>query len=126
MNKRLKDVLGDVVKIVEKGVYQDTGNRYCKISINGKKINHRFNSFVNPTIAGGYTDFQTKRFEVASDNYVKNNTIQICGIKFDVVEAISNNPKAKDKKYYAILKNGKKVGCFYNSQQKCVFYNVCI
>lgn len=127
MNKRLKDVLrGAVVRVVEEGVYQDTGNKFCKVSVNGKKLSHRFNAFVNPRCKGGYTDFQTKKLVIASDDYAKNGIIHIYGVPFKVEERESKSKTAKNKKYYAILLNGKKIGIFLNSKQMCLINNICI
>ena len=127
MNKRLKDVLrGAAVRVVEEGVYKDTGNKYCKVSINGKKLSHRFNSFVNPRCKGGYTDFQTKKLVIASDGFVKDNTIHIYGVPFTVEERESKSKTAKNKKYYAILLNGKKIGICLDYKQLCILNNICI
>lgn len=127
MNKKLRDVLkGAVIKVVEEGVYKDTGNKYCKVSINGKKLSHRFNAFVNPMCKGGYTDFQTKKLIVASDDFVKDNTIRIYGIPFKVELRESKSAQAKNKKYHAILLNGKKIGIFLNNKQMCLINNICI
>lgn len=127
MNRKLSNVLkGAVIKVVEKGIYSDTGNRFCKISINGKKLNHRFNSFVNPTCNSGFTDFQTKKLVVAADDYVKNGTIHIYGIPFTVEERQSQSKTAKNKKYHAILLNGKKIGICLDYKQLCILNNICI
>ena len=124
MFKRLRDVFKEAkVEAVNINTYSDTGNKWCNVSINGKLVHQRFTSFKN---GEKFSDFRTKRFDIASDGYVKNGTIQICGIPFEVKEAVSNNPNAKEKTYHAILKDGKKIGCFYNTQQKCVFYNICL
>ena len=127
MNRRLKDVLkGTVVKVVETGIYQDTGNRYCKVSVNGHKINHRFNAFVNPVCKGGFTDYQTKKLVVAADDYAKDGIIHIYGVPFNVEERESKSEKAKNKRYLAILFNGKKIGICLNYKQTCILNNICI
>lgn len=123
MNRRITDLFkGAVVKVVEEGIYQDTGNKYRSITINGKKISTRFNSFVNVRCKGGYTDFQRDKLVLASDDFMKDNTIQVYGNTFQIEERIS---RAGDK-YLAILKDGKKVGYFINEKQRACFNNVCI
>lgn len=123
MNRKITDLFkGAVVKVVSNGQYADTGNRYCEISINGKKISTRFNSFVNVRCKGGYTDFQRNKLVLASDDFMKDNTIQVYGNTFQIEERIS---RVGDK-YLAILKDGKKVGYFINEKQRACFNNVCI
>lgn len=123
MNKRIQDLFkGVAVKVVEEGIYQDTGNKYRSITINGKKISTRFNAFVDARCKGGYTDFKRDKLVLASDDFMKNGTIQVYGNTFQIEERIS---KAGDK-YLAILKDGKKVGYFVNSKQRACFNNVCI
>ena len=123
MNKRIQDLFkGVAVKVVEEGIYQDTGNKYRSITINGKKISTRFNAFVDARCKGGYTDFQRDKLVLASDDFMKDNTIQVYGSTFKIEERIS---RAGDK-YLAILKDGKKVGYFINEKQRACFNNVCI
>lgn len=123
MNRRIKDLfVGATVKVLEEGIYPDTGNKYRKISINGKNISKRFNSFVNVKAKGGYTDYMRDRLVVASDGFAKDNTIQVFGIPFQVEERVSR----KNEKYLAILKDGQKVGYFINEKQRATFNNVCL
>lgn len=123
MNRRLKDLFkGAVVKVVSSGVYQDSGNKYCEVSINGKKLGQRFNSFINVRCKGGYSDFQRQRLVLASDDYMKDSSIQVYGVKFDLEERVSR----KNEKYLAIMFNGKKVGYFINNKQRACFNNVCL
>lgn len=123
MNRRLKDLFkGAVVKVVSSGVYQDSGNKYCEVSINGKKLGQRFNSFINVRCKGGYSDFQRQRLVLASDDYMKDSSIQVYGVKFDLEERVSR----KKEKYLAIMFNGKKVGYFINNKQRACFNNVCL
>lgn len=123
MNIKITDLFKRaVVKVVEEGIYKDTGNKYRSITINGKKIRTRFNSFVNVKCKGGYTDFQRDKLVLASDDFMKDNTIQVYGNTFQIEERTS---RAGDK-YLAILKDGKKVGYFINEKQRACFNNVCI
>lgn len=123
MNRRLKDLFkGAVVKVVSSGVYQDSGNKYCEVSINGKKLGQRFNSFINVRCKGGYSDFQRQRLVLAADDYMKDSSIQVYGVKFDLEERVSR----KNEKYLAIMFNGKKVGYFINNKQRACFNNVCL
>ena len=123
MNRRIKDLfVGATVKVLEEGIYPDTGNKYRKISINGKNISKRFNSFVNVKAKGGYTDYMRDRLVVASDGFAKDNTIQVFGTSFDIEERVSR----KNEKYLAILKDGQKVGYFINEKQRATFNNVCL
>lgn len=123
MNRRIKDLFkGAVVKVLEEGVYSDTGNKYRSVSINGKKYSKRFNSFVNARCANGYTDYMRDRLVVASDGFRQGNTIQVFGTSFDIEERISR----KGEKYLAILKDGQKVGYFINEKQRATFNNVCL
>lgn len=120
---RVKDLFkGAKVVVVEEGTYTDTGNKYRSISINGKKYNKRFNSFVNPRCKNGFTDYKRDKIVVASDGFAKDNTIQVFGIPFQVEERISR----KKEKYLAILHNGKKVGYFVNNKQRATFNKVCL
>ena len=120
---RLKDLFkGAKVVVVEEGIYPDTGNKYRSISINGKKYSKRFNSFVNARCANGYTDYKRDRIVLASDGFMKDNTIQVFGIPFQVEERISR----KKEKYLAILHNGKKVGYFINNKQSATFNKICL
>lgn len=123
MNRRLKDLFqgAKVVKVAE-GVYTDSGNKYCEVSINGKKLPQRLNSFVNPRCKTGYTDYQRDKLVVASDGFKEGNTIKVFGIAFDIEERISR----KNEKYLAIMKDGKKIGYFINNKQRACFNNVCL
>lgn len=123
MNRRIKDLfVGATVKVLEEGIYPDTGNKYRKISINGKNISKRFNSFANVRCKGGYTDYMRDRLVVASDGFRQGNTVQVFGTSFDIEERISR----KKEKYLAILKDGQKVGYFINEKQRATFNNVCL
>ena len=127
MNRRIVDLFKGVsVKVVEEGLYPDTGNKYHRISINGKKISTRFNSFVNVRSTTGYTPYQRNKFVVASDGFMKDNTIQVFGNTFQIEERPIMKGENKGKKYLAILFNGKKVGYFINEKQRACFNNVCI
>ena len=120
---KLKDLFkGAKVVVVEEGVYPDTGNKYRSVSINGKKYSKRFNSFVNARCANGYTDYKRDRIVLASDGFMKDNTIQVYGTTFEVEERTS---KANEK-YIAILFNGKKIGYFVNNKQRATFNKICL
>lgn len=120
---RVKDLFkGAKVVVVEEGTYTDTGNKYRSISINGKKYSKRFNSFVNPRCANGYTDYKRDKIVLASDGFMKDNTIQVFGIPFQVEERVSR----KKEKYLAILLNGRKIGYFINNKQRATFNKVCL
>lgn len=120
MFRKLKDVfVGAEVKVVSTGEYQDSGNRYCEVTINGRKAPQRLNSFKD---GDNYSDFRRKKFVIASDGFMKNNTIQVCGVSFAIEERIS---QAKEK-YLAILYRGKKIGYFINNKQRATFNNVCL
>ena len=127
MNRKITDLFkGTKVKVIEQGIYPDTGNKYCRISINGRNISTRFNSFVNVRCKGGYTDYQRDRFVIASDDYMKDNTIQVFGNTFQIEERAIQKGEKRGQKYLAIIFNGSKIGYFINEKQRCCFNNVCI
>ena len=120
MFRRLKDLFKGVeVKVVSTGEYKDSGNRYAEITINGRKAPQRLNAFKD---GEAYSDYRRKKFVIASDGFMKNNTIQVCGCVFNIEERTS---KANEK-YLAILFQGRKVGYFINAKQRCTFNYVCL